>query len=216
MVRAVIDCNGALQTRQQVEDFAKWWVKTMLLLQHPACRSPFECRAQRRTPGSVLGPAWDLPASVYQNLLEGILPSDVSLWLAISDDVNGRGRLSEPMRNYLPATSTPDGGGGEPATLVVGFRQMDTRVLLLQMVVHPLGDFEHPFEQAGLCVRLWPEPPRCVVVDRHPILGSEGRRQLGALFVAGAGVDHLPANGWRVRIAVVPDGGPLAGRTPWP
>jgi len=209
VVREVLDGTGLVESPEQVEKFARWWVKTILLRQHPDCRSTFERREQGRTPGNVLGPAWDLPASVYQNLIKGILPSDVSLWLAISDDFNGRGQLPELMRINLPATSTPEGDGGEPATLLWGFRQMHTRLVLLQMVVHPLCDFEHPFEQAGLCVRLWPEPPRSLDVTRCAVLGLEGRCQLGALFVAGGSTDNLPAGGWRVKVAAVPDGGPL-------
>jgi hypothetical protein len=63
------------------------------------------------------------------------------------------------LRLFLPETSTPDGQGGEPGTLLDGYRQAGTRMLLVQCILHPLCDCEHPFEQAGLAVRVWQDPP---------------------------------------------------------
>ena len=201
VVRAVIDRSEILGTPTLVTDFARWWVKTILLLQHPACRNTF--------PG-VERPAWELPVSVYEGLIRGNLPSDISLWLAMSDDVLGSEQLPGTMRIYLPTTFNPEGAGGEPATLLTGFQQVGTRTLQIQTVVHPLCDFEHPFEQAGLAIRLWPEPPDNLDTNDLPILGAEGRRQLGALFVDGGFGVNLPGGGWRDYVEAVPDGGSLA------
>ncbi len=86
--------------------------------------------------------AWDFPPSVYEDLIKGVLPSDTSLWVAVSDDANGSYQLPELLRLYLPTTSTPEGGGGQPATLLAGFPQTHNRTLQIQVVVHPLCDFE--------------------------------------------------------------------------
>ncbi len=199
-VEAVIDRSEVLSTAAQVTDFARWWVKTILLLQHPACRNAFH---------GVERPAWELPASVYDGLIRDMVSPDISLWLAMSDDVHGSAQLPGTMRICLPTSFNPEGGGGEPATLLTGFRQVGTRVLQVQAVVHPLCDFEHALEQAGLATRLWPEPPESLDINDLPILGEVGRRQLGALFVvAGYGV-NLPVGGWRDYVEAVPDGGSL-------
>ncbi len=200
-VRVVLDRGEALRTSDQVVAFARWWIKTILLLQHPGAKSTF-CEVLTRN-------SWDLPASVYKNLLEGSLPSDASLWLAVADDENGCARLPKLLRIYLPTTSDPEGVGGNPATLLTGFRQVGTRIMLVQLVLHPLCDFEHPFEQSGLVVRLWPESPDCFDIAALPVLDAEGRRQLGALFVDGNYGANLPARGWRTSVDAVPDGCPL-------
>ena len=200
-MEAVIDRSEVLDSPAQVTDFARWWVKTILLLQHPACRNAF--------PG-VERPAWDLPVSVYEDLIKGHVPFDISLWLAMFDDVHGSEQLPGTMRIYLPTTFNPEAGGGKPATLLTGFRQVGTRTLQIQTVVHPLYDFEHPFEHAGLATRIWPEPPEHLDISDLPILGAEGRRQLGALFVDGGFGINLPVGGWRDYVEAVPDGGSLA------
>jgi len=197
VVRAVVDRGEPLRTVTDVTNFARWWVKTILLLQHPACRNAF--------PG-VKRRAWQLRASVYKDLIKGVLQPDTSLWVAVSDDANGSHQLPELLRLYLPTTSTPEGGGGQPATLLAGFPQAHSRILQIQVVVHPLCDFEHPFESAGLAVRLWPQPPNAFDVINMPALSAEGRQQLGALMVDAKVGAHLPASGWRQELQTVPDG----------
>jgi len=81
------------------------------------------------------------------------------------------------MRVYLPTTFNPEGGGGKPASLLAGIRHMANRMLQIQLVAHPLCDFDHPFEPAGLVEKLWPEPSGKLDVNSLPILSSEGRRQ---------------------------------------
>lgn len=214
VVRAVLDGSQALETPAQVVDLARWWIKTLLLLQHPACRFTFVVDTDPAF-AHLQRLAWDLPASIYQNLVKGILPSDVSLWLATatSDDVEGREQLPELLRIYLPTTFDPEGGGGKPESLLWGCRQAGTPMLLFQLVIHPLCDFEHPFEQEGLAVRLWPDPPSRLEVGGLPVLGAEGRRQLGALFVDASFGENLPPGGWRAHVEAVQDGGSLGPPT---
>jgi len=199
-VRAVLDRGEALDDQNQVIAFAKWWVKTNLLLQHPMCRNDVV---------GGLQPASDLPSPIYDDVLKGHVTPDVSLWLATYDPVAGKEQLPELMRIYLPTTSNPEGGGGRPATLLVGFSQTGTRLVLLQMVIHPLSDFDHPFEQAGLCIRLWPQPPKRLDIDTISMLNSEGLSQLGSLFVDGRWGNHFPQIGMRTDITAVTDGSPL-------
>jgi hypothetical protein len=114
------------------------------------------------------------------------------------------------MRLYIPTTYGPEGGEGRPATLLIGFSQTGTRLVLLQMVIHPLSDFDHSFEQAGLCIRLWPQPPNRLDVDSIPTLNAEGMRQLCSLLVDSRCGIHFPKIGMRVHIEAVTDGSPLS------
>ena len=81
--------------------------------------------------------------------------------------------------------------------------------LLVQFVLHPLCDLEHPFERAGLLARIWPDPPERLDITTLPLLSSEGRHQLGGVFVDGGFAEHLPGGGWRTHIEAARDGGPL-------
>jgi hypothetical protein len=206
-VRAVLNDAAPLASPDAVAAFATWWIKTVLLLQHPETTSVF--------PGAVMRRPWKLPRDTYAALLNQSFPPDISLWLALSDDVHGHEQLPECLRLFLPETSTPDGQGGEPGTLLDGYRQAGTTMLLVQCVLHPLCDLEHPFEQAGLVVRVWPDPPPRLDIALLPILGNEGRDQLGALFVNGNFAEHLPATGWRTHVEAVPDGEPLSLQPRW-
>ncbi len=201
IVRAVLDRGDELDDQNCVTNFAKWWVKTILLLQHPMCRNDFV---------GGLQPAFDLPSYIYDDVRKGILSPDVSLWIATFDSAAGHEQLPELMRIYLPTTYGPEGGEGRPATLLIGFSQTGTRLVLLQMVIHPLSDFDHPFEQAGLCIRLWPQPPNRLDVDSIPTLNAEGMRQLCSLLVDSRCGIHFPKIGMRVHIEAVTDGSPLS------
>ena len=219
-LRAVLDCGVPLEKSERVQAFALWWIKTLLLLLHPALQPTF--------PGLEAPNGRDLAGTVYTDLVTGLPPADVSLWLALADDTTGCARLPEPLRIHLPTTFDPEGIVGEPATLLYGFSQgqdlrgdrgetrPQTRVLLAQLVLHPLSDFEHPFEQAGLIVRLWPKPPARVDIGALPVLDAKGRQQLGALFVCGHYAEHLLAHGWRAGIPAVPGGGSLMFPQPVP
>jgi hypothetical protein len=133
----------------------------------------------------------------------------MSLWVARFDDKEGHEKLPGLVRIYLPTTSNPEGGGGKPETLLWGCRQAGDGGLLLQIVIHPLCDFEHPFEELGLAVRIWPDPPRRLDVNTLAVLGKEGRLQLGSFVMDASFGDHLPPGGWRDRVEAVPDGGSL-------
>jgi hypothetical protein len=148
---------------------------------------------------------WDMAAVVYDDLLNGVLRSDVSVWAAVANDGRGRARLPEILRIYLPTTSDPEGAGGKPESILMGCQQTGATLLLVQLVVHPLCDFEHPFEATGSVVRVWPDPPGRFDIGELRMLGAEGRRQLGALLVDGRYGEHLPTRGCRVQVEAVPD-----------
>ena len=83
--------------------------------------------------------------------------ADLSLWIAVvSSDGQGEHAV-EPIRIDLPTTFRSDGGGGDGQVTTVDFSLPNGRAIALQLVYHPLCDVEHPFEAAGLAVRVWPD-----------------------------------------------------------
>jgi hypothetical protein len=203
-VRTVLE-SGNLESGQLVSDFARWWIKTMLLLQHPECRN-------EHFPG--LQPRFALPASVYSNLIEGVVSPDISIWVAIFDKLHGRGQLPSELRLYLPTTSDPNGGGGRPVTLLIGLALKDARLLLIQFAMHPLSDFSHPCETAGLCARLRPDPPHRIDITAIPSLNPEGLSQFGSLLVDARLGENFPTGQLRARVQAVMDESPL-NISPW-
>jgi hypothetical protein len=134
-LRAVLDDGGRLESREEVRAFARWWVKTLLLLLHPGLEFV--------GPGNPLRNSRDLPDGVYQGLVKGEMPSDVSLWLALADDAKGRAHLLEHRPIYFPTIFDPEGAEARVATLLAGFSQgapstPTTRVLLAQLVFQKL------------------------------------------------------------------------------
>jgi hypothetical protein len=75
-------------------------------------------------------------------------------------------------------------------------------------VFHPLCDFDHPFEAAGLATRLWPGPPPTLDVSAHRAVGPVGYAQLEGLFTNLGALIGLPPGG-RVHIHCRADFEPL-------
>jgi len=172
-VRAVLDRLQVLDAAGTTA-FARWWVKTLLLSRHPASWSSFPGRRPAR---------WELPVDLLPAMRRtDELPADLSLWFAILDDRAEAGRLPRRLRVDLPRTSREDGSGGRGRSAVWGTPLADGRRLVLQLVFHPLCDFEHPFEAAGLATRLWPEPPPTLDMSAHRAVGPVGYAQLEGLF----------------------------------
>jgi hypothetical protein len=136
------------------------------------------------------------------------LPADLSLWMAIFDDGAEAGRLPRRLLVDLPRTSREDGSGGRGQSALWGTPLPDGRRLVLQLVFHPLCDFEHPFEAAGLATRLWPEPPPTLDVSTHRAVGPVGNAQLEGLFAKLGTLVGLPPDG-RVHIHCRADFEPL-------
>lgn len=97
-VRAVMDEGHRLCSSHEVEGFARWWLKTVLLVKHPSTRVVVDGAPDRA------GLALELSQDTYRGVRDGLFPPDLSLWLTRwSNDSDHR--LTEPRRIYLLSTS---------------------------------------------------------------------------------------------------------------
>jgi hypothetical protein len=198
-IRAVLDRFQVLDAAATTA-FARWWVKTLLLSRHPASWSSFPGKRPAR---------WDFPIDLLPAMRRtNELPPDLSLWMAVIDDRAEAGRLPRRLRIDLPRTSRDDGSGGRGQSALWGTLLPDGRRVVLQLVFHPLCDFEHPFEAAGLATRLWPGPPSTLDVSAHRAVDPVGNAQLGGLFPNLGAFVGLPPGG-RVLIRCRADSEPL-------
>jgi hypothetical protein len=91
--------------------------------------------------------------------------------------------------------------GGTGNTALQGFSLAGGRMAVFQLVFHPLQDFDHPFEAAGLVTRLWPEPATELDLSTHAAIDTAAYSALGKLFVRGGGGiglqpgERVPAQG---------------------
>jgi hypothetical protein len=179
-VRVLMRDMQLLDDQTAVLNAARWVVKTLALAAHPeANHTAFASRTEKRRND----PWEDYPRAVLDSIKVGAIPTDMSLWFAITDP--GRPGLPDPPFEevLLRRTSRPDGMGGSGHMRTTGFGLADGRVAWFQLVYHPLHDLEHPFQSDGLVTRLWPDPPARLNVRGHPIL--DHRTRLAHLFVDG-------------------------------
>jgi hypothetical protein len=173
LVRRVLDGEGAL-TGTEVRQFAEWWVKSLLLLHHPHTRVQFT--------GVDLS-HWSLSDDVYRTWrATGAFPPDVSVWVAVANPEmrrrRHRGRLRSPGRVFVPETERSDGRGGSPHAGTTGFAMArGSELFLAQIALHPLVDLTHPFVDAGLAIRIWPDPPQTLDIGRLQRLDSDGEHR---------------------------------------
>ena len=164
-----------------VEQFARWMVKTLLLLAHPATHHLGYRSTQPR--------AWAAyPDRLLKDLRQtGLFPDCLSLWLAVYDPETGTGQLPAATRIVLDRTFYSDGsaGGGRGEATNIGFGTIDKRVIELQLAYHPLCIVRHPFEQGGLATRLWPNPPDQLDLRARPTLNATGLDQWKHVFLIG-------------------------------
>jgi hypothetical protein len=161
--------------------FARWTVKTLLLLAHPATQHLGYRSTQPR--------AWAAyPDRLLKDLRQtGLFPDCLSLWLAVCNPGAGTSQLPAATRIVLDRTfysdSSPGGERGEATNIAFG--TIDKQVIELQLVYHPLCIVQHPFEQAGLATRLWPNPPDQLDLPTHPTLSATGLDQWKNVFLIG-------------------------------
>lgn len=195
-VRAVVD-HGDVLRAPETTHFARWWVKTLLLLHH--------ARAQDSFPGPGIS-RWELPDDMLPTMRQtGELPSDLSLWMAVVDRGSAGGHLDDLLRIFLPFTSADGGQPAEGRSGVVGVTLGDGRSASFQLVYHSRCNFDHPFERAGLATRLWPSPPHELDISTHPAIDAVGYVQFCRLFVSG-GVDCHLRRGERLHLHAYQDG----------
>jgi hypothetical protein len=198
-VRGVLDRLQVLDAAATTA-FARWSVKTLLLSRHPASWSSFPGRRPAR---------WELPVDLLPAMRRtDELPADLSLWMAVFDGHADAGRLPGRLRVDLPRTIREDGSGGRSQGALWGTPLPNGTRLVLQLVFHPLCDFEHPFEAAGLATKLWPRPPSTLDVSAHPMLDPDGYKQLKGLFTNLGALVGLPPSG-RVLVHCRTDPEPL-------
>lgn len=134
----------------------------------------------------ITRPWLDYPGQITSALESGQLPDDVSLWVAVTGPDGEADPLFEPV--FLRRTMRGDGRGGEGHVRSTAFNLLGTdRMVQFQLVFHPLHDLSHPFSEAGMVTRLWPDPPSELDLSTHPVLDSITR--LSQVFLD-SGLSH--------------------------
>lgn len=193
-VRAALDRLTPLTDPTDIHHVARWVAKTLALGAHPD--TDHTVLASLTEDGLADGdespaPDWTnrknrknpwipFPQSVRDAIRNGELPSDLSLWVAITEkDKDG---LPDPNFEtvYLGETQRNDGAGGAGFSAHTSWNvgdisyhvenPGDDRHVLFQLVYHPLHDFVHPFEASGFVTRLWPNPPSTLDLANLPVL----------------------------------------------
>ncbi|MFD7323927.1 hypothetical protein ACFV9D_22950 [Streptomyces sp. NPDC059875] len=186
-VRALLDELRPL-SGPGVYVFARWAVKTLLLAAHPEAVYSEPPRRDRQP--------WEFPEGWLPALRStGELPTELSLWLSIADPdmPDGDGEAVPDDQLLLPRIHHPDGGGGPGQAIHLGFGLPNGRVAQLQLLSHPKMDIDHPFESAGLAVRLWPSPPDHLDITELRPLSRTAGRQFTRTFIRGGASVHLQA-----------------------
>lgn len=177
-VRRLIRDMQPLEDQIEISNIARWAIKTLALLAHP------DARHNALPSGAEGGPhgAWrPYPRELLDSIKVGAIPTDTSLWFAVSDP-NRPGQPDSAFEEVLLRhTSRADGLGGRGRARTTGFGLADGRLAVFQLAYHPLHDFEHPFERDGFVTRLWPNPPAHLEVQSHPAF-DQGTR-LAQVFI---------------------------------
>ena len=75
---------------------------------------------------------------------------------------------------------------------VVSIPLADDMLAAFNVVYHPDAYFSRPFQEAGLAIRLWPDPPSALDLASRPRFSRIGYDQLRHLFVTGGPTISLP------------------------
>ncbi|MEV7660133.1 hypothetical protein AB0O39_39055 [Streptomyces anulatus] len=178
-VRAVLDDLRRIEG-DAVAAFARWAVKTVLLYAHPlASNSEIGHLDVGRSVIGLPDPA--LPAMRQT----GKIPEDLTLWMAVIDPAGPPDRLPAVDRVGLPRIVWPGEDGSDCSGATVGLSLPDGRTVVFQLLFHPLVDIVNPFESSGWVTKLWPGPPAALDIATHPVLGTDGRRELTRWFYVG-------------------------------
>ncbi|WP_405814745.1 hypothetical protein OG241_09055 [Streptomyces sp. NBC_01390] len=158
--------------------FVRWAVKTLLLAAHPD--------AVNSAPPERDRSAWEFP----DDWLPGLrttreLPADLSLWLGIIDPSADEEPRVPDEQLLLPRIHHPHAAGGPGQATNFGFGLPDGRMAQFQLLSHPLMDIDHPAEEAGLVMKLWPQTPDRLDISVLPVLSREDGRRIARTFVRG-------------------------------
>lgn len=205
-VRAALD-DVAPISGPAVRALARWAVKTLLLAAHPD--------AVYAAPPQRDRSAWEFPDSWLPGLRStGALPADLSLWLGIINPESPEDACVPDERILLPRIHHPRAAGGVGQATNLGFGLPDGTLAQFQLLSHPFMDVDHPLEEAGAVVKLWPQPPDLLDIHGLPVLSREtGRRFTGTFVRGGTSIELTPRQRWfpqdllgaRVRIRLEPE-----------
>ncbi|WP_331738501.1 hypothetical protein [Embleya sp. NBC_00896] len=165
---------------QDVDAFARWWIKTLVLLHHPHTEYLDLRDVHPRFPDRL---RWELPPGGLQAFVNtGQPPADVSLWLAVTHP-NAPARTLTPFDRFgLPTTVAAAALTGVSLGTGSGLG-VNTPMAYLDLVLHPGKTVRHPFEAAGLVTRLWPAPPALVDPSALSRLDADAIEVMNRAFV---------------------------------
>ena len=156
-VRAVF--TGETIEAEEVDAFARWVIKTVLLLLHPNTRrlsDGYEAVIRARPPWA---------ADFARRLRDtGDIPEEISVWTHTSSE-------TAPVRDIPPLDINLQRGTalgvsfGERETgnghlLELGIPTSNGRRLGFHIVFHDVRGLANPWEALGYSVQLWPTPPQ--------------------------------------------------------
>jgi hypothetical protein len=161
-----------------VRAFVRWAVKTLLLAAHPSAVNSAPPQRDRS--------AWEFPDDWPPSLrTTRELPADLSLWLGTIDPSAGEEPRVPDEQLLLPRIHHPHAAGGPGQATNLGFGLPDGRMAQFQLLSHPLMDIDHPAEEAGLVMKLWPQLPDRLDINALPALTREDGLRIGRTFVRG-------------------------------
>ncbi|MFE3444178.1 hypothetical protein ACFXNW_14200 [Nocardia sp. NPDC059180] len=172
-VRRLLDEGSPLLSPDEVHHLARWMVKTLLLAAHPA--SEHTAFASRRVNKKNTNSPWlDYSKKIADALEAGRLPDDATLWVAVTGPNGQPDPDYEPV--YLRHTTRADDEGGTGHVRTTGFNLLGgDRMVLFQLVHHPLHDLTHPFRGTGTVTQLWPNAPAALDLSTHRLLDHATR-----------------------------------------
>lgn len=161
LLRSLMATSGNVSfTPAEGTTLGLWFLKTWLLLAHPAARDS--------EPGIAPHRWGSMEEGLFGWMIDdGPPPTGLSLWVFKRGE-----QLHEPPSTRRVALPTVVADGHE-----IEFRAMraGVRFLDVSLVYHPDWKIEHPLEVEGRALRLWPPNPGRGVVDFSPLPEVDSR-----------------------------------------
>jgi hypothetical protein len=179
----VFASRGAVRlTASEADAVGAWFVKTLMLHAHPAAHytHPAIDRAALRWSSN------EAPLTHYDWLVNRTpAPAGISLWVFRANEATDK-RESPTYRVPLPVVETDQG-----VVPYVCF-QMTLHGVNATVVVHPGWAINHPLEQAGEALRLFPHAGDGADLTALPVLGPRAVGWLRCRVTLRPGALHSP------------------------